>query len=68
MSAHVWGSDTPVSIPTPKNPREAVTDLGDGWGFGQYGLVHNLSLADWEELVVPNYSPPSKPGADPYGS
>lgn len=51
-----WGSDVPVSLPTPL-PRDdvAFVDMG-GFAMTEFGLAHNFRDADWENYL-PHFAP-----------
>lgn len=51
-----WGTDVPVSMPQPLGDNQGVIDM-DGFCFTDGGIAHNLSRADWEQLVVPTFAP-----------
>lgn len=51
----LWSSDVPISIPVP--PDKAVLVPMFGFGFTQYGLVHDLTETEYEYLRIPGYSP-----------
>lgn len=51
-----WGADVPISMPVPGDA-EVLVDMG-AHGFTVNGLQHNLSTADLEEYMQPNFSPP----------
>lgn len=55
----VWSSDVPISIP--QAPESAVLIPMFGFGFTQYGLVHDLTEVEREFLRTPSYSP-ERPG------
>lgn len=60
----VWSSDVPISIP--QAPTDAVLVPMFGFGFTQYGLVHDLTQTEQEFLRTPSYSP-DQPGDVVYG-
>lgn len=60
----VWSSDVPISIP--QAPSSQVLVPMFGFGFTQYGLVHDLTEAEREYLRTPSYSP-NQPGDVVYG-
>lgn len=51
----LWSSDVPISIPQP--PKDEVMIPMFGFGFTQYGLVHDLTETEYEYLRTPSYSP-----------
>ncbi len=54
-----WGADTSISMP---KPPPAAVEIGMGtFGISNFGLVHNITLADLEDLL-PTYGP--EKGAD----
>lgn len=58
MDRGAWGSDAPISMPaTPTEDQPVMVDLG-GFAFTTGGLAHNLTQADREALLVPDYAPP----------
>ena len=56
MANESWGSDTPVSLPSSLRDDDLVyVDMG-GFGFTEFGLVHNFRDADWE-VYLPDFAP-----------
>lgn len=55
----VWSSDVPISVP--QAPDETVLVPMFGFGFTQYGLVHDLTQTEHDYLRTPSYSP-EQPG------
>jgi hypothetical protein len=51
-----WGADVPISMPVPGSD-DVLIDMG-AHGFTLNGLQHNLTQADLEEYLQPNFSPP----------
>lgn len=52
-----WGSDTPVSMPTPVVSTSIHHEMGDGWAIGQWGLIPAITITDFDEFVTPTWSP-----------
>lgn len=52
-----WGTDTPISMPVPPHPQELKTGCADGFAYTRFGLVHNLTVSDLEEFLIPTYGP-----------
>lgn len=53
---YAWGADAPVSLPQPLRQDDTVyVDMG-GFGFNEFGIVHNFRDADWE-IYLPHFSP-----------
>lgn len=51
----VWSSDTKISVPLP--PADGVLVPMYGFGWSQFGLVHDLSSSDYEYMRTPTYAP-----------
>lgn len=59
----VWGTDAPVSKPSPTpDDVPVLVDFG-GFGFGADGMCHNISASDVEEAFYPTYAPEGFNGA-----
>jgi hypothetical protein len=56
QNATGWACDVPVSMPEPINASDVLLDMGDR-AFTAFGLFHNLTRADVEEIARPTYGP-----------
>jgi hypothetical protein len=56
----VWGADTRISMPVPTGDVIQVPMFG--FGMSQYRLVHDITLAEAQEMATPTYAPPASPG------
>lgn len=56
-----YSSDVPISMPIP--PKDNVLVPMYGFGFTQYGLFHDITQGEYEELRTPTNRPedPSMP-------
>lgn len=54
-SPPVWSSDSPISAPQP--PANQIIVPMFGFGMTEFGLVHDLTDAEYEYLRSPSYAP-----------
>lgn len=50
-----YGADVPISMPQVSKNRVLVPMYG--FGYNKYGICHDISQADLEELSIPRYRP-----------
>lgn len=55
MGDTAWGTDGPVSMPVPPKGQKLVTY--GGFTFTEYGIAHDVTEADLEEVLGPTYAP-----------
>lgn len=57
MASNLWGTDSPISMPEPLDPKIPVqVDMG-GFGFTTNGITHNFSESDLEVYTTPTFLP-----------
>jgi hypothetical protein len=57
-----WGSDVPISMPQPSG--ESVLVQMFGFGYTQYGLVHDLNSLDYMSARRPASPPDVDPASE----
>lgn len=58
INVQAWGSDVPISMPTPPRPDQpGLLGLGDGFTMTIGGLAPAIDLATFEEYRVPTFAP-----------
>lgn len=62
-----YSSDVAISMPEPYDAMNPTLVPMGGFGVTRFGLQHDLSKADAEELRRPSYSPPLNPKDIQYG-
>lgn len=55
----IWSSDAPISMPVPSD--DPVRIQMYGFGMTQYGIVHDLTGSEYEQLRSPTYAPELPP-------
>lgn len=61
----VWASDVVPSMPEPlKDKSAALASVGDGYCFTFWGLAHEITITDWEDIVIPFWGPRGHAGDD----
>lgn len=64
MREQPWASDVPVSMPEPLADASALRIPMAGFCFTEYGLRHDLTYEQWEQVRRPHFAPvfdPSEP-------
>ena len=57
-----WGSDVPISMPQPN--LNAVIVQMHGFGYSQYGIVHDLNELDYMSVRRPASPPDVDPSSE----
>jgi hypothetical protein len=56
QNASGWACDVPVSMPEPIKADDVLLDMGDR-AFTAFGLYHNLTRADVDDIGRPAWGP-----------
>lgn len=56
QNATGWACDVPISLPEPLDKDDVLLDMGDR-AFTAFGLFHNLTKADVDDLSRPTFGP-----------
>lgn len=56
--SNVWGSDVPISMPSPPaKDQPGLQSVGVGFTMTAGGIFPDLDEASFEEYITPTYSP-----------
>ena len=52
-----WATDDLISFPEPPPADVPVVESFDGFGFSMNGMVHDITVADIEDMTTPMFAP-----------